>query len=139
MTMTTAKSPTRRERPMSPHLQVYRPQVTSGLSILHRVTGAGMTLGVPVFVAWLVALASGPEGYQMFLDCAHTMVGRLLLYGWSFAFFYHFACGIRHLLWNAGLCLEIKDVYSTGRVALPAAALVTIAIWGKILLGWWAK
>src|SRR5476649_2375079 len=89
-------------RPLSPHLQVYRPQLTSVLSIFHRMTGVALALGLPVFVAWLVVVASGQETYSTFISYLQTTIGQILLCGWTLAFFYHFCCGIRHLLWDAG-------------------------------------
>ena len=129
----SATPPAKHARPLSPHLQVYKPQLTSGLSIFHRVTGAGLSVGMLVFVAWLAALAQGPKAYDMFLACAHSVVGQVLLFGWTFAFFYHFGCGIRHLLWNAGLCLDIKNVYRTGYILVAAVVVIVGGLWLKIL------
>jgi succinate dehydrogenase / fumarate reductase cytochrome b subunit len=122
-------------RPLSPHLQIYKPQLTSGLSIFHRMTGIGLALGLPVFVAWLCALAKGADAYARFLSCAHSTVGQILLFGWSWAFFYHFWAGIRHLCWDAGFFLDIKNVYRTGWFVLGISTFSTLMTWAKIL-GW---
>jgi succinate dehydrogenase / fumarate reductase cytochrome b subunit len=120
-------------RPLSPHLQIYRPQLTSGLSILHRITGVALVFGLPVFVLWLVALARGPQAYASFLTCAHTLVGRALLVGWSWAFIFHLCTGARHLLWDMGLFLDIRQVYKTGYIAVAVSVVLTLGIWFKLL------
>lgn len=122
-------------RPLSPHLSVYRPQISSVMSIFHRMTGIGLALGLPVFVAWTVAVAAGPQVYATFVGLFHNPVGQILLFGWSWAFFYHFWCGIRHLLWDAGLFLTIKGLYATGWAAFIISTLSTALTWAKIL-GW---
>jgi succinate dehydrogenase / fumarate reductase cytochrome b subunit len=124
----------KKARPLSPHLQVYRPQLTSGLSIFHRMTGIGLAAGLPVFVLWLVVLAKDEKAYDQFLTCAHTIVGIILLMGWTWAFAYHLCMGVRHLLWDMGLFLEIKQVYTTGYIALLVSTLATLALWCKFLL-----
>lgn len=122
-------------RPLSPHLQIYRPQITSGLSILHRITGIGLCLGMPVFVLWLMALAKDEKSYSQFLSCAHSIPGTMLLMGWSWAFAFHLCTGIRHLLWDMGLFLEIKQVYRTGYLAIGISTLLTAALWIKLVWG----
>jgi len=126
-----SSSPAKKARPLSPHLQIYKPQITSGMSIFHRFTGIALSFGLPVFVAWIVAVASGPAGYVQFTGLFHNIVGQILLFGWTFSFFYHFCCGLRHLAWDAGFGLNIKSVNSTGRVAIGVSVLLTIGIWLK--------
>src|SRR5882762_6821451 len=101
----TAPAAAKKARPLSPHLQVYRPQLTSGLSIFHRITGVGLAFGLPVFVLWLMVLGKDEAAYEQFLTCAHSIVGTILLMGWSWAFAYHLCMGVRHLLWDMGLFL----------------------------------
>ena len=125
--MSTPSSKT--ARPLSPHLQIYKPQLTSGMSIFHRITGIALAAGLPVFVAWLVVVAGGPKPYQSFMECFHTTIGQIFLFGWTFSFFYHFCCGIRHLCWDAGYFLSIKSVYTTGRIALGVSILLTVYVW----------
>lgn len=107
--------------------------MTSGLSIFHRITGVALAFGLPVFVGWLLALATSEEAYACFLKCAHSTFGQIALMGWSFAFAFHLCMGIRHLLWDAGLFLEIKQAYKTGYVALVAAAVLTAGLWFKLI------
>ena len=123
-------------RPLSPHLQIYRPQLTSILSILHRATGIALSAGVILFVWWLVAAAVGPRAYagvQWFLG---SWIGLLLLFGWSVALFYHLCNGIRHLWWDTGHGLELPSVYAGGWVVLAATAALTIICWVVGLLHW---
>ncbi len=120
-------------RPLSPHLSVYKPQLTSGMSIFHKITGIGMAGGVVVLVAWLACLALGKETYDTLMALLTTPVGQILLFGWTWAFFYHLCCGIRHLLWAAGWSLSIKAVYVTGYIALAVSTLLTLGLWAMIL------
>ena len=119
-------------RPLSPHLQIYKPQLTSGLSILHRMTGVFLSFGILVFVGWLTALAQGAAAYQTFLICAQSVPGQLVLLGLTGAFFFHLSCGIRHLFWSAGFFLDIHAAYKTGYIALAATVLLTAGVWFKV-------
>ena len=119
-------------RPLSPHLQVYKPQLTSILSILHRITGVGLCFGFMILVAWLAALASGPEAYKTFVSYAQSVIGQIVLFGMTVAFFYHFCNGIRHLLWDAGLFLDLPAVYKTGRIVMGATVIMTAVVWLKV-------
>ncbi len=116
-------------RPLSPHLQVYRPQLTSMLSIAHRGTGVVNALGSIGLVCWLLAAAQGPEAYAQVQAFWASLVGQLLLFGWSFSLFYHLCNGIRHLIWDSGRALEIDSVYRGGVVMLAAAAALTLLVW----------
>ena len=84
-------------RPLSPHLQIYRRQLTSITSILHRFTGIGLAVGLLYLVCWLTAAASGLEAFDRLQTFNGSIIGRLLLLGWSIAFFYHLLNGLRHL------------------------------------------
>ena len=125
-------------RPLSPHLQVYRPQLTSVMSIVHRATGVGLALGLPVLVAWLAVVASNEQVYDIVAGWFGSPVGLVLLFGWSWAFFYHFCTGIRHLLWDAGFFLDIKNVYRTGWLAFIVSTAVTAYVWLYVLFDWQA-
>jgi succinate dehydrogenase / fumarate reductase cytochrome b subunit len=117
------------ERPLSPHLQVYRPQLTSTLSILHRITGVFLTLGTLVLVWWLVAAASGPDYFPYVQGWIGSWIGYLLLFGWSAALFYHLTNGIRHLVWDAGYGFELATVYRSGYAVVAATAALTLLAW----------
>jgi succinate dehydrogenase / fumarate reductase cytochrome b subunit len=116
-------------RPLSPHLQIYRPQITSVLSILHRITGVLLALGTLLLVTWLLAAASGPSAFETARGLIGSWLGRLVLLGWTFSLFYHLCNGIRHLCWDAGFGLELKTVSRTGWVVVMASTLLTLAAW----------
>lgn len=118
----------RGNRPLSPHLQVYRPQITSMLSILHRATGVGMLVGATAVVWWLLAAATSPS-YFAFVDGMLTSwIGTLVMIGSAWALCYHLANGIRHLIWDMGLGFEIEAVTKSGMAAIGASVLMTILI-----------
>ena len=116
-------------RPLSPHLQIYRPQLTSVLSILHRLTGVALALGTLVIAWWLIAAATGPGAYAGVAAVTASWIGRLLLFGWTFALFYHLCNGIRHLFWDAGRCLELPAIYASGWAVVIASVALTLAAW----------
>ena len=124
-------------RPLSPHLQVYRPQITSTLSILHRLTGIALAAGTLLLTWWLAALASGPEAFAAAQDFIGSLIGRLMLFGWSFALFYHLCNGIRHLAWDAGYGYEINTATRTGWLVVAGAVALTLVAWvaGYMMMG----
>ena len=124
-------------RPLSPHLQVYKPQITSVLSILHRITGIGLAAGAFVLVYWLNAAAYGPDAFERAQDLLASWLGRLLLLGWTWALFYHLCNGIRHMYWDAGRGLELPQVHITGWIVVVASLGLTLISWfaGYGLLG----
>src|SRR5579871_6009078 len=118
------------KRPLSPHLGVYRWQITMTMSILHRATGVALAVGSLALIYWLVAAAMGPDAYADAQALFATGLGQFLLWGWTFSLFYHLCNGIRHLAWDAGWGFEIKTVYITGYSVWAAAALLTAgALW----------
>jgi succinate dehydrogenase / fumarate reductase, cytochrome b subunit len=123
---------TKRPRPLSPFL-TYRWQYTMALSILHRFTGIGLSVGLLLFVYWLVAAASGPEAYAQAQRCFAQPLVRVLLAGFSFAFFYHLLNGARHLVWDAGYGFEKKTARRSGWLAFLGALLLTVLFWGTFL------
>ncbi len=114
------------ERPLSPHIQVYRPQITSGLSIFHRITGVALTLGTLLLTWWLVSAAYGPEAFATAQAFLGSLIGQLVLWGFTFAVFYHLANGVRHLLWDFGWGFELEQVRFSGIVMLAFAAVATL-------------
>ena len=116
-------------RPLSPHLQIYRWQITSFLSILHRFTGLALSLGTLLLVWWLAALASGPDAFATAQAFVGSWLGRLLLLGWSFSLFFHLANGIRHLFWDAGYGFEIKTTTASGWAVVVASVALTVIAW----------
>lgn len=116
-------------RPLSPHLQVYRPQISSVLSILHRITGVGLGIGTLWLAWWLQAAAFGEGSFEAAQGFAGSIIGRLLLFGFTLALFYHLCNGIRHLFWDAGYGYDLPDMARSGWAVVAAAAVLTIAAW----------
>jgi succinate dehydrogenase / fumarate reductase cytochrome b subunit len=129
-----AKAPSRRERPLSPHLQVYRPQLTSVLSITHRAAGIALAAGTLLLVCWLIAAATGPQAFAALQSFMGSWIGLLLLFGWSVSLFYHLANGIRHLFWDAGYGFELKTAYASGWAVLAATVALTVVAWAIAVL-----
>lgn len=117
------------ERPLSPHLQVYRPQLTSMLSILHRISGFGLAVGGLLMTWWLIAAAAGDGAFATFHVFAGSPIGQIMLFGWLFALIYHLLNGIRHLVWDAGKWLDLKSAYASGYAVTALAILLTALIW----------
>ena len=124
-------------RPLSPHLQIYKPQLTSVMSITHRATGIALAVGTLLLVWWIVAAAIGPEAFAHAQSFIGSWLGLLLLFGWSVALFYHLGNGIRHLFWDAGYGFEIENAYRSGWIVVGATAALTVLAWiiGLIVLG----
>ena len=112
-------------RPLSPHLQIYKPQITSILSIFHRLTGISLSIGSFIIVAWIVSLSMGVESYSYFMSIVDNWFIQTIIFGFAFALFYHFSNGIRHLFWDAGLGFELKSVYVSGSIVVLNAIILT--------------
>ena len=123
-------------RPLSPHLQIYRWQLTSVLSILHRATGIAISVGAILLVSWVGAASDGPESFAAFQRFMGSWLGLLLLFGWSVALFYHLCNGIRHLWWDTGHGLDLKSVYASGWAMLAGTAVLTVIAWIAGLSAW---
>ena len=116
-------------RPLSPHLQVYKPQLTSVLSILHRATGIALSVGALYLATWVIYAASNPNAYALFQSFNTSILGRIVLGGWLFCAFYHLCNGIRHLFWDAGYGFELKDAYRSGWIVVAVALIATVVSW----------
>jgi succinate dehydrogenase / fumarate reductase cytochrome b subunit len=123
-------------RPLSPHLQIYRWQLTSVLSILHRAAGVALSAGAVVLVWWLVAVAAGEPAYSQVQNFLRSPIGIVLLAGWSAALFYHLCNGIRHLVWDSGHGFDLKTTYRSGWLVLAGTVLLTAAAWAAGIAGW---
>jgi succinate dehydrogenase cytochrome b subunit len=125
-------------RPVSPNIQIYRPQLTSVLSIANRITGVALSAYAVVLVIWLLAAASGPDSYAAFHAFVNSWVGQILLFGCTFSFFLHFCGGIRHLAWDAGYGFSLRAIYVSGWAVVVASITLTLLTWimGCILPGW---
>ena len=118
-----------RERPLSPHLQVYRWQITMTMSILHRTTGVILTVGAFAFAWWLLALAAGGDAYDTAAACLASPLGMFALFGFTLSLVYHLLNGIRHLFWDMGWGFEIPEFYRSGWAVAVLTVLFTAAIW----------
>lgn len=116
-------------RPLSPHLQIYKPQLTSVLSILHRITGFALALGTLLIVWHLVAAAIGPNSYRFVQLFESSRPGQFLLLGWTFSLVYHLLNGIRHLVWDTGRNLDLKKAYRSGYLVIFSSIVLTVMIW----------
>ena len=120
-------------RPLSPHIQVYRWQWTMLLSIAHRATGVVLSVGTLLLVWWLAAAAAGPESYDAFRGFIGSFFGQLLLIGWVFCLYYHLLNGIRHLVWDSVNWLELDSAYTSGVVVVSCAIGLTVL---SFIVGW---
>lgn len=121
-------------RPLSPHLQVYRLPLTALMSITHRITGVGLTIGTLLLAWWVTAAAYGEAQYDQVQGFLGSWLGLLLLLGFSFALFYHLCNGIRHLFWDFGQYFELEQTRRADVVVLIGAAALTVAAWAQVLL-----
>ncbi len=117
------------KRPLSPHLQVYRWQITSVLSIFHRLTGVGLVLGMALLAAWLLAAADGSKTFTMVQGVAASPLGLLVLAGFTFALFFHLCNGIRHLFWDIGWGFEIETTTATSVAIIVGTVVLTALTW----------
>jgi succinate dehydrogenase / fumarate reductase, cytochrome b subunit len=118
-----------RERPLSPHLQVYRWQITMTMSILHRASGMVLVAGAFGLAWWLLAVAHGGPAYARAAECLASPLGLMALAAFSLALVYHLLNGIRHLLWDFGWGFEIPDIYRSGYAVAALTVVLTAAIW----------
>lgn len=120
---------TSRNRPLSPHLQIYRLPLLALISITHRGTGIALSAGMILLAYWLIAAATGPEAFAAASAFLGSPIGTLLLFVFSLSLFYHLANGIRHLLWDAGFGFELGQAYHSGYAVIAAAILLTVLTW----------
>lgn len=120
-------------RPLSPHLGIYKWQISNSLSILHRLTGISLAAGSLALVAWIVAIAMGESAYLTVSGYLAGPLGMLLLLAFSASFFYHLANGIRHLFWDAGYGFEREVARRSGWFVLSVAVLATVVFWVGVL------
>ncbi len=122
-----------RPRPRAPDVQIYRPQLTSVLSITHRATGVWLGLGSILFVGWLYAVAAGGHAYAVLDGFLHSPLGIVLLSSWTFALFYHLCNGIRHLTWDLDFGFELSAIYLGGWLVVAASVILTVVTWAIAL------
>lgn len=125
---------TKRARPLSPNIQIYRPQLTSVISIGYRITGIALCVYAVGLVVWLLAAAAGPQAYSTVQAFIGSWVGQILLFGGTFAFFWHLCGGIRDLVWDAGYGYELRTIYVSGWAVVAASVLLTLVTWAASLI-----
>ena len=123
-----------RIRPLSPHLQVYRPQLTSMMSIAHRASGVVLTTGTLLLAAWLVALGLGAGSYALVAGLFAHPLGQFVLFGYSVALIYHALNGVRHLGWDLGYGFTIPEVYRNGHLVLFLTLVLTAGLWAAVMM-----
>jgi len=124
----------RAERPLSPHLQVYRPAISMVMSVFHRLTGMALYLGIILLAWWLIAAASGPDYYAVAMDWIGSPIGYLILIGLSWSVFHHALGGIRHFVWDTGRGFEIPTVLNLSWATLLGSLTITAFFWAVLLI-----
>lgn len=116
-------------RPLSPHLQIYRWQWTMAYSILHRATGVALAVGALFLACWLIALAGSAEDFNTVQAFTTSIIGQVMLLGWTWSLFYHLMNGIRHLVWDSGRWLDLKSAELSGHVSVAGSVILTVVAW----------
>jgi succinate dehydrogenase / fumarate reductase cytochrome b subunit len=123
------------ERPLSPHLQIYKPSITMMMSILHRITGAALFFGTLLVVGFLLALASGKASFETAQAIYGSLPGKLVLFGYTFALFQHMCGGIRHFVWDTGAGLERETRFKLAWATLIGGLVLTVLTWACVFVG----
>jgi succinate dehydrogenase / fumarate reductase cytochrome b subunit len=132
--MAATKAP---ERPLSPHLQIYRWPWPMAMSIAHRITGAGLYFGTLLMVWWLIAAGAGPNDYARAAAFFNSAIGRLILFGYTWALLHHMLGGIRHLIWDTGRGFAANEREWLAVMTLVGSVALTILLWiiGYLVIG----
>ena len=125
--MADARSPA--GRPLSPHLQIYKPMLTMMMSIVHRLTGMALYFGSLLLAWWLIAAATGPDYFSFVNGLAGTLIGKLVLFGYTWALIHHMFGGIRHFIWDTGRGLEKGEPERLAWLTLIGSAALTLLVW----------
>lgn len=128
-----AKSRPQASRPLSPHIQIYKPLLTMIMSILHRITGAALYFGTLLLASWLIAAASGPEYFNMVNELFGSIPGRIILFGYTWALIHHMLGGIRHFIWDTGHGFDLSTVDLLARMTIIGSISLTVFIWALAL------
>lgn len=116
-------------RPLSPHLQVWRPTITYVMSIVHRITGAALYFGTVLFVIWVVAAASGPDAFESVSWLYGSVIGQIVLFGYTWALMHHMLGGIRHFIWDFQVAMDPPAANKLGWATVIGSVSLTILIW----------
>ena len=117
------------ERPLSPHLQIYKLELPMVLSGLHRITGIALSVGSILLVAWISSAVHSAEAFASMNGFLGGFIGQFVLFGWTFSLIYHSVSGVRHLIWDTGRLLEVRQIYSSSKIVLTIAIVLTLLAW----------
>ncbi len=120
---------TMNERPLSPHLQIYKVELPMLLSGLHRITGIALSVGSILLVAWISSAVHSAEAFASMSRFLGGFFGQFVLFGWTFSLIYHSVSGVRHLIWDTGRLLEVEQIYSSSKIVLAIAIVLTLLAW----------
>lgn len=120
---------TQHNRPLSPHLQIYKLPLTAVLSVLHRGTGIVLAIGTLLVTYWLAAIAGGEASFHTANAILGSGLGKLVLFAWTWALFYHLANGVRHLLWDSGFGFDLSTVEMTNKAVIGTSLVLTVLLW----------
>ena len=135
MSRSTATQPQgRKARPLSPHLSVYKPTITMTMSIVHRITGAALYFGTLLVAWWLIATAIGADYFDFVSWPFGTILGRLVLFGYTWALIHHMMGGIRHLIWDTGAGMEKHTASRIAWITVICSVTITVLIWAFAIM-----
>jgi succinate dehydrogenase / fumarate reductase, cytochrome b subunit len=117
------------ERPLSPHLQIYKLELPMMLSGLHRITGIALSVGSILLVAWISSAVHSADAFASMNGFLGGFIGQFVLFGWTFSLIYHSVSGVRHLIWDTGRLLEVEQIYSSSKIVLAIAIVLTLLAW----------
>lgn len=117
------------ERPLSPHLQIYKLELPMVLSGLHRITGIALSVGSILLVAWISSAVHSADAFASMNGFLGGFIGQFVLFGWTFSLIYHSVSGVRHLIWDTGRLLEVEQIYSSSKIVLAIAIVLTLLAW----------
>jgi succinate dehydrogenase / fumarate reductase cytochrome b subunit len=120
---------TMHERPLSPHLQIYKVELPMMLSGLHRITGIALSVGSLLLVAWLESAVYSAEAFATMNRFLGSFIGQLMLFGWTFSLIYHSVSGVRHLIWDTSRLLEVRQIYSSSKIVVATTIVLTVLAW----------
>ena len=120
-------------RPLSPHLQIYRPMLTMLMSIIHRITGVALYAGTLLLVWWLTAAATSDQYFDLVQSVFGSFLGNLVLFGFTWALIHHTLGGIRHLVWDTGHGFDLKDVETGAKLTVAGSIILTVIVWAIAL------
>ena len=129
-----AKAGAASRRPLSPHLTIYRPMLTMMMSIFHRITGAALYAGTLLLAWWLIAASADAASFAFVAGIMNSLIGRLILFGFTWALFHHLLGGVRHFLWDAGLGLDYPEREYLAAATLGGGLFLSVAVWAAALL-----